>query len=378
MQLSSTLFAFAVLPLKPQLEKLTRDLLKLFIEYQIPSDLLSYTGEDTGEVTTPAKRDYVRKQTDKILEIVEEAKRLEQQKKDEERKKQEFELTNEYYEMCSQQDQQLEMLQCSVDSIKSMAMDISCESTFDRLLSINCIEAASDVVPGFNFMAQPTQQLSAPAKSAPAKSAPANSAPAKSAPAKPVPAKPVPVAKSPPAKPTTTAPKLSVEEIEPKHSFAQELVQRSVEVEDYTKIPKALDSAFDKLDTDDSLRPTIIDTATLWERKSYSSLISPPKQETLSEDDLIHEKNRSFDMLDALSRSGVLAWEHAQFHVVFMATHCFDMNLIDTVIQKNENPIEKIEKSTLILASCLQGAEPQELVSASELARVSQYSPNLF
>ena len=55
MQLSSTLFAIAVIPIKPQLEKvlglqpealtkeiqLSQDLVQLFIEYQIPSDLLS-------------------------------------------------------------------------------------------------------------------------------------------------------------------------------------------------------------------------------------------------------------------------------------------------------------------------------------------------
>ena len=56
MQLSSTLFAIAVVQIKPQLEKLlnlpndsltkeiqlTQDLMKLFIKYQIPSDLISY------------------------------------------------------------------------------------------------------------------------------------------------------------------------------------------------------------------------------------------------------------------------------------------------------------------------------------------------
>ncbi len=56
MQLSSTLFAIVVIPIKPQLERvlnlvedtltkeiqLSQDLLRLFIEYQIPSDLLSF------------------------------------------------------------------------------------------------------------------------------------------------------------------------------------------------------------------------------------------------------------------------------------------------------------------------------------------------
>jgi hypothetical protein len=71
LQMSNTLFGVAIIQIKPQLEKvlnlppdsltkeiaLTEDLLKLFIEYQIPSDLLSYDelsegGEGANEVNT--------------------------------------------------------------------------------------------------------------------------------------------------------------------------------------------------------------------------------------------------------------------------------------------------------------------------------------
>ena len=62
MQLSHTLFGLAIIQIKPQLEKvlqleedsltkeikLTQDLMKLFVDYQIPSDLLSYDGERDG------------------------------------------------------------------------------------------------------------------------------------------------------------------------------------------------------------------------------------------------------------------------------------------------------------------------------------------
>jgi hypothetical protein len=58
MQLASTLFAVCVVHIKPQLERLlslpddsltkeiqlTQDLMELFIKYQIPSDLISYSG----------------------------------------------------------------------------------------------------------------------------------------------------------------------------------------------------------------------------------------------------------------------------------------------------------------------------------------------
>jgi hypothetical protein len=58
MQLESTLFGVCVVQIKPQLERLlrlpddaltkeiqlTQDLLNLFIEYQVPSDMLSFDG----------------------------------------------------------------------------------------------------------------------------------------------------------------------------------------------------------------------------------------------------------------------------------------------------------------------------------------------
>ena len=59
MQLSSTLFTLCTIQIKPQLEKvlnlkpdsltkeikLTQELMELFIDYQIPSDLLSFSGD---------------------------------------------------------------------------------------------------------------------------------------------------------------------------------------------------------------------------------------------------------------------------------------------------------------------------------------------
>ena len=69
------------------------------------------------------------------------------------------------------------------------------------------------------------------------------------------------------------------------------------------------------------------------------------KMETtqLSGPDLNNEKNKAFDLIDALSRSGALPIDHASLHVVMAATHCFDKTLMDCVIKGNVNPIEKVE-----------------------------------
>jgi hypothetical protein len=66
MQLESTLFGVCVIQIKPQLEKvlnlapnsltkeikLNQDLMELFIDYQIPSDLLSFSGDDASDGNT--------------------------------------------------------------------------------------------------------------------------------------------------------------------------------------------------------------------------------------------------------------------------------------------------------------------------------------
>jgi hypothetical protein len=63
LQLSSTLFGMCVIQIKPQLERvlnmadggltkeiqLTQDLMELFIKYQVPSDLLSFDGDEAAD-----------------------------------------------------------------------------------------------------------------------------------------------------------------------------------------------------------------------------------------------------------------------------------------------------------------------------------------
>ena len=105
--------------------------------------------------------------------------------------------------------------------------------------------------------------------------------------------------------------------------------------------------------------------------------------------------------LRQLSKSGGLPFEDAELHVVIGATHCFDAALsergavrarlasrvtlspspfraVDAVVQDNINPIEKAERSLLIMASTIQGAPAAALVQPEQVARLADLTPGLF
>jgi hypothetical protein len=147
---------------------------------------------------------------------------------------------------------------------------------------------------------------------------------------------------------------------------------------DYTTIPTTLEAKYGELDVDGALRPTIINADTNnWTKKSQKSLLASPVTNGVSVDEQGTERSRAFDLLDALTKSGDLSVEDAALHVVIAATHCFDKSLINTVIQDNVNPIEKVERSSLIVASTIHGATPAELILPSQVTRVATYSPML-
>jgi hypothetical protein len=60
-------------------------------------------------------------------------------------------------------------------------------------------------------------------------------------------------------------------------------------------------------------------------------------------------------------------------------THCFEKNVMDTIIKDNVNPIEKVEKTMLLMASTIHSVEPQALIDNQvQSARLMQYFPAVF
>uniref|UniRef100_A0A7S4NX24 Uncharacterized protein n=1 Tax=Paramoeba aestuarina TaxID=180227 RepID=A0A7S4NX24_9EUKA len=121
---------------------------------------------------------------------------------------------------------------------------------------------------------------------------------------------------------------------------------------DLTQLPHILDKNYEKYDLESYLHPTTIKTSSSRFKKHAKSLFSPVVTNSYNVET---ETHKALDLLDALSRSGSLLIEDGSLHVITAATHQFNDNLLDTLIKKNVNPIEKIERSELIVAKVIHG-----------------------
>jgi hypothetical protein len=166
------------------------------------------------------------------------------------------------------------------------------------------------------------------------------------------------------------------------HDHQLQKVQESVTVDrpfdDCTVLPDALNKKFDQLDKDGAVRPVILTVGKSWKKRSQKALLSAATTSTLQADEQKSERSAAFDLLDALSRSGGLTLDNTDLHVVLMSTHCFDKTLMNTIIQKNTNPIEKMEQSTLVMASVIHGKSAEELTEESQHERLHQHATMLF
>jgi hypothetical protein len=132
---------------------------------------------------------------------------------------------------------------------------------------------------------------------------------------------------------------------------------------DFTSMPKLLDSSIEKYDKDSALRSTKIKTSDTWSRCRQENLLTKSVKTTLRSSVVKAETNSAFDLLDALSRSGSLPIAYSDLHVVLCVTHCFEKDVMDTVVQDNINPIERLELSTLLLGSTIHGTSPTQLIA---------------
>lgn len=381
MQLESTLFGLCVIQIKPQLERLlklppdsltkeiglTQDLLELFMDYQIPSDLLSYSGTDP-EATPEDKLERVRTYVGRMQELITRAKHKELEEAQ----------TREAFRRAEND---------------SSPYPSARGAPADPFASGASPFGAADV--SYSMAADP---FGAPAGGAPFGGDPfgapggadpfaaaAGAADPFAAPAPPPPSAPPPSAPPPPAPlPSQAAPQAAAEAPATTPTQPPQQVQPESPQEaggggglDYTEIPGLLDRRAERLDTDSALRATIINPGPVWEKSYLESLLADVAHKKLYEDDQRSEKDKAFDLLDALSKSGDLAFQEASLHVVIASTHCFDKTLLETVIQGNVNPIEKVERSAMIVATTIHQLPAADLLLENQRQRFFATSPQL-
>ena len=339
MQLEATLFGVCVVQIKPQLErvlnlpadsltkeiKLTQDLLELFVEYQIPGDLLSYQAdacEDDADVSGGEKVEKVRGHVAAMKEMLKEAKEaeLDEERMVKEKKKLEAEVEASLF-TASAACASVEIRHCAVPMM--MADECCAAPAFASV----CEGSAAAPLP-----VPPAADAAQPAEPTPAEATPQQEVAAPG----------------------------------------------SSDGDDVSKLPQVLERKFEALDSDNCLRPTILKTGDVYQKTHQKGLLSKPATQRLHAEAQKQEKDRAYDLLDALTRSGALAVEEASLHVVVASTHCFDKTLMDAVVQDNVNPIEKVERSVLIAASAIHCRAAEAMLREEQVGRVKAHCPQLF
>jgi len=394
LQLSSTLFGVAVIQIKPQMEKLlrlpddsltkeiklTQELSSLFIEYQIPSDLLSFDGEEGESVAVKIAR--VQELATKMSAMINETKTEEVAKITAEEKFLYDSFSESDDEDCGYLEKECDYLyeECEMMIQKSafddFGGDLECAAAPEPMMSL---ARDSKPMPKRSASARKPPMLKA-AKAKPSSTASKNSKPSGSKPSGKLQKKDQ---EKPKEKEQEKEPEKPKEKEKGKEEKEPSLESSGVGSEetaarDVTKVPGELDAKYSEFDEDNAVRPTIINIGDTWTKSFQKSLLADPESMTMSEDEQVAAKKEAFDLLDGLTKSGCLSVDQAELHVLVAATHCFDKTLLETVIQDNVNPIEKVERTELIVGTTIHELPAQELLNAGEVARVSKASPKLF
>ena len=318
MQLETSVFGLCVIQLKPQLEallnlppdslskeiRLTRDLMSLFVKYQIPSDLLSFDSDRDIDQSPTAKLSAVKTHVKAVLDVIDEMKNLERKNAEDEAKAEKVEYTRSFYQ-----------------ERKEMAMHRS-EMVFEgRRLSVD--PSSLHVGPSV----EPSSVQSTPS-----------------------------TMNHPSSEPPRRKSSVGSMQYQQIHSSTLSSLF------DPTNLPKELDSRLGETDEDGSLKSTIVKVGESWSRLRKENILVAPMMSTLQGEELTKEKSEALDLLTALSRSGTLPIVQSELHIIVATSHCFSSDLISTVIKENVNPIKKVEKSQLVLASVIYGVDEKLLV----------------
>ena len=369
MQLQSSILGCVIIQIKPQLEallglptnaldkemKLTQDLMELFTEFQVPSDLLSYNGRHEG-VALEDKLDNVSKNVKAVMDVIESEKKREMELA---KAKTNMAIEHEFQRVCDYDDvEETEIVGCKA-ALRSPAANYSRRSKVvpAEMAASSLVSREMTVSPPVRANTQSRhrglRKLASSRYSAEVDARPA----------------------------AADQHQRSGDELD-RANLARDRGNSDVavasDVVDFTLLPKLLDTAIEKLNDESSMRSTIIKTGQEWVRNRQENLLSGRKKKRLGIEEIKLETNKAFDLLDALGRSGSLPIESSELHVIVCASHCFQKDIISTIIEDNINPIQKLESSTILFASTIHGINARHLIKdQSELDRLARQHPLL-
>jgi hypothetical protein len=371
MQLESNTFAVVVIQIKPQLErvlnlhsgsltkeiKLTQDLMKLLLEYQIPTDLLKFEGDEVTAASEKVTK--VRESVKMVFDVIEESK-----SEEEKERKRIAELENLELDHDESNDDYRNY------KVKKSGFGLGGGSgLFGRAEGARMSGPMPPAPPGMVMSMAAPQMIPAPA--------------------------PKPMKKSTIRAKETSVTMAAASSLQMEQLLAQQAqqvvqqAQTSVPVPnpptnvsqpqppsydqsfDYTKVSTLIDQAMDSKLKEATIRPVIIKHDGTVQRSFLKSLLSKPENEVLYETEKKNAYNKALDLLDCLSRSGELEMLHSQVHVFYAVQQAFDDTVMDTIVKKNHNPIHQMEKAMLLLAKTIHGTSLEEIVLPTQSARVA-------
>lgn len=95
---------------------------------------------------------------------------------------------------------------------------------------------------------------------------------------------------------------------------------------DYTKIPTLLNDCFAR----DPIRAVTLKPKNDWFRKRATTLMSELQEEGV---DLKQEKNAALDLLDGLTKSGVIDLDFVDLHIIVSSCHVFEQSVMNTLVR---------------------------------------------
>jgi hypothetical protein len=112
--------------------------------------------------------------------------------------------------------------------------------------------------------------------------------------------------------------------------------------------------------------------------QSQKNVFSPRTTVTMSVTAQQQAKKQALDLIDALTRSGGLPLTHTSLHVVVATTHVFDHSVMETLVQRDVNPLERLQQSMLVMLQTLHDKPASALVQSHARASLALNYASLF